>query len=80
MIKVRIISPEGELLSCDDARAVFLPGKKGPFEVLQGHAPIITSLDAGKVRCINANGEEKYVEIVSGFAEVSGNVVSVCAE
>ncbi|MCQ2175437.1 MAG: F0F1 ATP synthase subunit epsilon [Bacteroidales bacterium] len=80
MMKVRVISPEGEMLSCNDAKAVFLPGKKGPFEVLDHHAPIITSLEKGAVRCITSSGEEIKVGIESGFAEVFDNVISVCAE
>lgn len=80
MMKLKVISPEGELLCCNDAQAVFLPGKKGPFEVLHNHAPIITSLEKGVVRCVTSSGEEKTVEIHSGFAEVSDNIISVCAE
>lgn len=80
MMKVKVISPEGEMLSCNDAKAVFLPGKKGPFEVLDRHAPIISSLEKGEVRCITASGEEIKIEIKSGFVEVLDNVISVCAE
>ena len=33
-----------------EAAAVFLPGSAAPFEVLPGHAPIISTLEAGTVR------------------------------
>ena len=47
MITLRILTPSsGETHS---ASAVFLPGAKGRFEVLPGHAPIISALTAGEV-------------------------------
>ena len=48
MITLRILTPSsGETHS---ASAVFLPGAMGSFEVLPGHAPIISALTAGEVR------------------------------
>lgn len=79
MIKVRIVTPQGTLFACDNASGVFLPGSYGPFEVLKGHAPIISSLDAGEVRCVLPDGT-KAVAIASGFVEVKNDVVTVCAE
>ncbi|MCR5571280.1 MAG: hypothetical protein K6F42_03460 [Bacteroidales bacterium] len=79
MIRVRIVTPQGTLYACDNARGVFLPGTLGPFEVLKGHAPIISSLEAGEVRCLLPQ-ETKAVRIASGFAEVKDDTVTVCAE
>jgi len=79
MIRVRIVTPQGTLFSCDNARGVFLPGTLGPFEVLKGHAPIISSLDAGEVRCVLPEGT-KAIPIASGFVEVKADTVTVCAE
>ncbi len=58
---------------------VMLPGTAGRFEVLKDHAPIITSLERGRV-VWHAGGKEDFREIKSGFAEVKGNVVTVCVE
>ena len=79
MIQVSIVTPQGTLFSCDNASGVFLPGSLGPFEVLKGHAPIISALDAGEVRCVLPDGT-KTVRIASGFVEVKDDVVKVCAE
>ena len=38
-LTVRILTPEGTLFE-GAAEAVFLPGMKGAFEVLPGHAPL----------------------------------------
>lgn len=80
MIRLEVMSPEGLLFSCDNATAVFLPGRLFPFEVLTGHAPIISSLDKGEVRCVLENGSSHSVAIESGFVEVKDDVVYVCAE
>ena len=42
-LMVTVISPE-ETLYSGAAEAVFLPGGVAPFEVLPGHAPIISTL------------------------------------
>jgi len=76
-MKVSIVSPEQTLYS-GEADGVKLPGESGSFEVLQNHAPIISTLSAGKVICV---GETPYeVEIKGGFVEVARNEVSVCIE
>ena len=77
-IALHIISPEGTVLEAQ-AELVSLPGSAGPFTVLKDHAPIVTSLDKGRVRYVSA-GKELFVDIKEGFAEVRNNVVTVCAE
>jgi F-type H+-transporting ATPase subunit epsilon len=77
-IALHIISPEGTVLEAQ-AELVSLPGSAGPFTVLKDHAPIVTSLDKGRVRYVSA-GKELFVDIKEGFAEVKNNVVTVCAE
>lgn len=77
MLQVTIVSPENTLYE-GDAVGVKVPGEKGAFEVLQGHAPIVSVLSKGKVEC---QGENPYaVEISGGFIEVNHDKVSVCVE
>ncbi|MBP9992690.1 MAG: F0F1 ATP synthase subunit epsilon [Bacteroidales bacterium] len=60
---------------------VFLPGTAGSFEVLKGHAPLISSLTGGSVRWENeSDGSRESFEISSGFVEVNDNVITVTAE
>lgn len=76
-MKVTIVSPEKTLYE-GEAAAVKLPGAKGRFEVLQNHAPLISTLIAGTVEC---HGEEPFsVKVSGGFVEVARDVVSVCVE
>ena len=44
-MKLTIVSPE-RILFQGDAESVTVPGTKGEFEVLNQHAPIISSLKA----------------------------------
>lgn len=74
---VTIVSPE-ETLFNGEAVAVKLPGEKGRFEVLEGHAPIVSTLTSGKVAL---SGSETFeVEVKGGFVEVIRGEVSVCVE
>lgn len=76
-MKVSIVSPEKTLYE-GEATGVKLPGEAGRFEVLENHAPIISTLAAGKVVCEGAEPFE--VEVSGGFVEVARNVVAVCVE
>ena len=76
-MKVVIVSPEKTLYE-GEAEGVKLPGVKGRFEVLNGHAPIISTLTAGKVECVGTSSSTFHVK--GGFVEVAQNEVSVCVE
>ena len=77
-MKVIVMSPEKTLYS-DIANSVVVPGTKGAFEILENHAPIISSLQRGIVQIIN-NGNQTEISAESGFVEVSHNEVFICIE
>ena len=79
MLKLKIVSPEriefeGEVVS------VLVPGTMGQFEIFNNHAPIISSLDKGRVVYALSGDEKKSLDISGGFVEVQKNVVSLCVE
>ena len=83
-LTVEILTPEGTLYA-GAAQAVFLPGLVSPFEVLPGHAPIISALSAGEIRVVGAAGEdgrreEQRFPVRSGVARVRDNRITICAE
>ena len=47
--------------------------------VLKDHAPLISSLEAGRIVFVSG-GMTENVEIESGFVEIAFNKVTVCAE
>jgi F-type H+-transporting ATPase subunit epsilon len=59
---------------------VKVPGSKGSFEVLNNHAPIISTLEEGKVKVITGNNETKYFDIDGGVIEVNSNRIILLAE
>ena len=73
-----IYSPERVILEKMVCK-VSLPGSKGRFMVLKDHAPLISSLDEGRV-VFMAEGVEENVDILAGFVEIVNNKVTVCAE
>lgn len=77
MIKLRIYTPESR--SEYEADAVYLPGSYAPFEVLPGHAPIISTLSGGVVRWVKG-GEESSVGIKSGVIRLDSDMMEICAE
>ena len=78
MLKLRIIAPD-RLVYEGEVESVTLPGTKGSFAVLNRHAPIISSLEKGNIVYKDANGQS-VVAVLSGFAEVKDNVLSICVE
>lgn len=77
-LHLNIISPE-RIVYDGKANRVTLPGTKGLFTILPHHAPIVSSLRAGRLVYWVEN-EEKSLEIQSGFVEMSNECVSVCIE
>lgn len=56
-----------------------LPGEAGEFSVLPSHMPLITPLKLGEVTA-RKNGEEFYMAISGGMAEIQPHRVLVLAE
>ena len=77
-IKLLVLTPQKTLLETYVDK-VTLPASKGQFMVLYNHAPVITSLEEGRL-VYEADQKQETVEILGGFAEVNDNVVTVCAE
>ena len=77
-IHLIIYSPERTILEKMVSK-VSLPGSMGRFMVLKDHAPLISSLEEGRIMFMS-DGVEENVDIVSGFVEIALNKVTVCAE
>jgi len=75
---LEIITPDKKVYS-GKVNALQVPGSKGSFTVLEYHAPIISTLEKGKVK-IEERGSELYYEISGGIIEVKNNNVIVLAE
>jgi F-type H+-transporting ATPase subunit epsilon len=79
-IELIIVTPERQLLR-EAVVEVTLPGAEGQLGVLPGHAPLITELGIGELsyQAKDSSGSVP-VAVISGFAEVLGDRVTVLAE
>lgn len=79
-IELIIVTPERQLLR-EKVAEVELPGADGCLGILPGHAPLITELGNGELNYRTASGGEPvFMAILSGFAEVLPDRVTVLAE
>ena len=58
--------------------SVTLPGALGSFQVLKGHAALISSLVEGNMTYVLEGGETEKRKIAGGVADINHDVVSVC--
>lgn len=77
-LRLKIVSPE-RIEFEGMVESVLVPGTLGQFEVLDNHAPIISSLSNGLVE-YKTSGVKHSVEITAGFISVKNNEVNVCVE
>jgi F-type H+-transporting ATPase subunit epsilon len=76
---LEIITPEKKVFQ-GEVNSVQLPGTNGKFEVLNNHAPIISTLTKGDVRVIDNNNNTELFEINGGVIEMQNNKIIVLAE
>ncbi len=79
MLKLKIVSPE-RIEYDGEVESVLVPGSQGQFEILNDHAPIISTLEKGVVEYGLPKGQKVQLDILGGFVEVQQNVVSLCVE
>ena len=77
-MNLEILTPDKKVYE-GEANSVTLPGTMGSFEILNHHAPIISTLQDGKL-IVRGNGKEEVFFIHGGVVEASNNKVVVLAE
>jgi F-type H+-transporting ATPase subunit epsilon len=78
-MKIEIITPDKKVFE-GDVKSVRVPGKKGSFQVLKDHAPIVSTLENGTVFLVDQAGVETKYEINGGVIEVKVNKIILLAE
>jgi F-type H+-transporting ATPase subunit epsilon len=78
-MKLEIITPDKRVYE-GDIKSIRVPGKKGSFQVLKDHAPIISTLEKGPVIMTDQAGAETRYEIEGGVVEVKANKIILLAE
>jgi F-type H+-transporting ATPase subunit epsilon len=75
---LEIVTPEARVYS-ETIETVVLPTTTGEVGILPGHLPLLTELEPGELR-VTRNGQISLLAVGRGFAEVTGDKVSVLAE
>jgi F-type H+-transporting ATPase subunit epsilon len=78
-MKIEIITPDKKIFE-GEIKSVRVPGKKGSFQVLKDHAPIISTLDKGQVNIIDEQNNEINYDISGGVIEVKANKIILLAD
>ena len=76
---LEIITPDKRIYS-GEVKLVQLPGTVGSFEILKNHAPIISTLDKGKIKVEEENGQILYFDVDGGIVENKDNKIIVLVE
>lgn len=76
---LEIVTPEKTLYS-NDVKYVNIPGSKGKFGILKNHAPVISTLEKGKIKVIENDDKELFFEVNGGVVEVLKNNIIVLAK
>ena len=76
---LEIITPETKMFE-GEVKSVQLPGINGKFEILNNHAPIISTLNTGQIRIVNSNDQIELFNINGGVIEMQNNNIIVLAD
>ena len=56
------------------------PGVGGELGILPKHTPLLTQIKPGKIKIIQANGDEEFLYVSGGVLEVQPDKVTVLAD
>jgi len=73
-VHLEILTPESKVYS-GEITLVSLPGTLGSFEIMNNHAPLISTLEAGSIKVIDAAGQTQLIPIKRGVVECLDNQI-----
>ena len=75
-----LVTPE-KLIRSEDVHMVVVPGSEGDFGVLEGHAPLMSTIRDGALEVyVKEGADAEKIMLEGGFAEVSEKGLTVLAE
>jgi F-type H+-transporting ATPase subunit epsilon len=78
-MQIKVITPDKHIFDGEISQAKF-PGVSGGFEILKGHAPLISTLGRGEVFLNTAKEGKKIIQIDGGVVEVINDNITVLVE
>lgn len=76
---LEVITPAKPVLNCS-IKSVSIPGTEGGFQVLDKHAPLLSTFEIGLVKVVMIDGVTKYYTTGGGTAEILNNKILVLAD
>ena len=79
-LKFELVTPT-KLVRSEEVHMVVVPGTEGDFGVLEGHAPVMSTMRDGAMLVFRTEGAApETIQIQGGFAEVNSKGLVVLAE
>jgi F-type H+-transporting ATPase subunit epsilon len=78
-MRVEIITPEKSLFE-GESTMIRVPGTHGSFQILNNHAPIVSTLEKGVITIRKTDEQEVTFEINSGLVECKKNKIIILVE
>lgn len=76
---LEIVTPDEKVFEGEVVSATF-PGSDGSFQILNGHAPLVSTLGRGDIKYIQEKKDEVNILVDGGVVEVMYNKVNVLVE
>ena len=77
-MNIEIVTPEARVYE-DTIESVVMPTTSGEIDILPGHIPIVTEVQAGEL-IVSKSGTRQSLAISKGFAQCVGDKISILAE
>lgn len=77
-MNIEIVTPEDRVYE-DTIDSVVMPTTSGEIDILPGHIPIVTEIQAGEL-IVSKSGTRQSLAISKGFAQCVGDKISILAE
>ncbi len=74
-----VLTPSRQIYE-GEIKSVKVPGISGRFEILKGHAPIVSALEQGTVSILDVDGNSETFEISKGFIEVLKSEIALLVQ
>lgn len=78
-LNLNIVTPSKQIFS-GEIKAITVPGTVGNFQVLKGHAPIMSTLEVGLIKLELQGGEISFYATGGGTIEVKENSILLLAD
>jgi F-type H+-transporting ATPase subunit epsilon len=78
-MNLEIVTPEARVYE-DTVDSVVLPTTSGEINILPGHIPLVTEIQAGEIIVSKSGEGGQSLAISKGFAQCVGDKISVLAE